>query len=98
MYVRGNETLEWSQYLQRLGKRLEDLAQGEDDPESDLEREWNDQLGSNLSLSSKGVASAVDDPEFEEMLSERHNLRREDFPIKAGKEPEGELQKIWPTG
>jgi hypothetical protein len=90
VYVRGNETLEWDQYLQRLGKILEDLGKRESDPANVLEREWLDQMGSPLSLSYKGVVSAVDDPAFEEMLLERHNLRREDFPMEArGQSDEG---------
>ena len=86
MYVRGYETLEWDQYMQRLAKRLEDLAIKESNPVDLLEREWTDQVGSNLGLG-KGVSSIKDNLEFEERLQEKHDLGREDFPMEVDSHP-----------
>jgi hypothetical protein len=86
VYVRGNEILEWDQYMQRLAKRLEDLAIKERAPVVLLEREWTDQVGSNLGLGSD-VSSVKDNLEFEERLREKHDLRREDFPLEVDNNP-----------
>ena len=84
VYVRKDDLeLDWDQYRNRLAKRLQDLAEQEQDPEYVLEKEWSDQVGNSLSLSSKGVPSAVDSEEFHDLLRERHNLRPENFPLKV---------------
>ena len=78
VYVRGHETLDWEQYLGRLGKVLTDLAKGQDDAEWILEEELD------VHLSDKGMVSAPDNLQFQEILTDRHNLSVLDFPMEVG--------------
>lgn len=99
VYVNPDDReLDWDQYKHRLAKRLQDLAEQEQNPQAVLEQEWWDQVGNWPSLSSKGVPSLVDAPEFQELLSNRHDLHPDDFPmkVKADKnlESEGEPSSL----
>lgn len=84
--------LDWDQFRNRLKKRIRDLADGDPHPEATLENEWNSILGGTLYLSN--LESAIDNPEFLEILADRHNLGPSNFPMEVGPQLEDEG---WPT-
>lgn len=87
------QEVEWDQYLNLLATRLENLAEGEEDPKNLLEREWFDQMGGDLNLPRK-VGQIIHSPEFLEWLSGRHDLHEGSFPMEVGTHPDLETEGL----